>query len=240
MLLHALAAALLALDSPPASPSTQPSTVVPEERMRERHDLYARNKAEQLAKGPVELVLLGDSITDAWDDDGKAVLQERFGKYNPLNLGIGGDRTENVIWRLRHGAVDGLKPKALVLMLGTNNLRGDGTRPAGEIVMGMAEIVRELRTRLPETKILLLAVFPRGRAKEDSWRVQLPSLNYELKKLAEANGPAVTWLDINAAFLDAEGKLPEAVMPDALHPNAEGYRLWADAMGPTVEKLMGE
>jgi lysophospholipase L1-like esterase len=148
-------------------PKSSPKDPKVEKNFIKRHEGFLKDKEEALKNGPVQLVFLGDSITDGWRKTDKEkgdspqfkLFKERWGtKYNALNLGIGGDRTEHVLWRLDQGEVDGLKPKALMLMIGTNNL-GNNQSPE-DTILGVTAIVKELREKLPETKILLLAVFP--------------------------------------------------------------------------------
>jgi len=192
---------------------------------------------ERVAQGGFDLVMIGDSITHGWEKEGAPVWKEYYESRKALNLGFGGDRTENVLWRLEHGEVEGLKPKLAVLMIGTNNT-GHRQDPAEETLQGVRAILGELRSRLPETKVLLLAVFPRGAGPEDPLR----QLNGEVNRLLPplADDETVFFLDINEVFLDEDGVLPESLMPDLLHPNEEGYRLWAKAMEPSIVRLMGE
>ncbi len=190
-------------------------------------------------KDEVKLLLLGDSITDGWRGQGKAVWEKYFEPRHALNLGIGGDRTQHVLWRLQNGEVDGLKPKVTVLLIGINNTpnEADGkTRnTAREIAEGITAVVKEIQTRLPKTKVLLLAVFP-YKQKGDPMRDKVAEINSGISKLAKKK--RVTFLNINQKFLEADGTLPLDVMPDLLHPNEKGYQIWADAMEPTLKKLM--
>ena len=201
-------------------------------RHQEKLAEIARRKA---AHEPTDLVLIGDSITHNWEKDGKAVLAERLDKYHPLDLGYGGDRTENVLWRLQHGEVDGIAPKVATLMIGTNNT-GHRMEDPALIFKGIARDIQELRRRLPNTKILLLAIFPRGETAEDGQRRNNEAVNAMLPKLAD--NKHVFFLNINQAFLQPDGKLSKDIMPDLLHPNEKGYRIWADAMQPELDKLM--
>lgn len=185
----------------------------------------------------VDLLMIGDSITHGWESGGKSVWQERFEKRNAFNIGFSGDRTEQVIWRLQNGEVDGISPKLAVIMIGTNNV-GHRQDPPAETAAGIKTIVGELRKRLPKTKLLLLAIFPRGANKDDRLRKLNDGANEIIKSYADDEN--VFFLDINSVFLEDDGVLPKSVMPDLLHPNARGYQMWADAMEPTIRKLMGE
>lgn len=202
---------------------------------------------DQVAKGDVDLLMIGDSITHGFDKSGAAVWEEYYAPRKAVNLGFGGDRTEHVLWRLEHGEVDGISPKLAVLMIGTNNSNGD-EYTAEQMADGIKAIVCQLRTRLPETKVLILAIFPRGDRDQRKDKEHGASFNPQWAKNNEASRLAslaadnkmIYYLDINSVFLDADGMLTREVMPDLLHPREKGYRLWAEAAEPTVAKLMGE
>jgi lysophospholipase L1-like esterase len=210
-------------------------------RFRKMHESFlARGK-----DGPIGVLFLGDSITQGW---GKAphIWQHYYGKWQPANFGIGGDQTQHVIWRIENGELDRINPKVVVLMLGTNNT---GANTADEIAAADKKIVRMIRSKLPNTKVLVLAVFPRGPRKNAQGIVTeqvmadaakkmeiINEVNAQLAKLDD--GKYVRFLDINARFLGDDGKIPSIIMPDQLHPTAAGYQLWAEAMQPTLEKMM--
>lgn len=188
---------------------------------------------EEAKKGGYDLLFIGDSITDGWRGQ-KAIWESAFGKYKPFNIGIGGDRTQHVLWRLQNGNIEGIKPKVAVLMIGTNNSNGkDNT--AEEIGAGITAIVDHLRTKLPETKILILAIFPRGE-KPNPQREK----NAEASKIAAklADDKHVFFLDIGPKFLEEDGTLSKEIMPDRLHLSSKGYQIWADAITPKLEELM--
>ena len=190
-------------------------------------------------KGNVDLLFLGDSITDGWRGRGSNVWNRFYAPRRAANFGIGGDRTEHVLWRLNQGELEGLKPKVVVLMIGTNNTgkEKDG-RPRNsipEIIEGVTAVVSEIRTRLPDSKILLLGIFPRGNI-DDPQRGQVAVINTALAKLDD--GRKVKYLDIGPEFLEADGTLPRSIMPDLLHPNEQGYQIWAAAMNPSLDALM--
>ena len=182
-----------------------------------------------------QLVFIGDSITEGWEKDGAPVWDQYYRRHDAIALGFGGDRTENVLWRLLHGEVDGIAPKVAVLMFGTNNT-GHRQDPAALTAQGIKRNIDELRRRLPDTRILLLAIFPRGEDPGDPLRRLNAEINALLPGLAD--GRHVFFLDINQAFLDQDGRLPKDVMPDLLHPNGKGYAIWARAMQPELERLM--
>lgn len=182
-----------------------------------------------------DVVFIGDSITNNWENGGKAVWAERYAGLHALNLGFSGDRTENVLWRLRHGEVDGIAPKVAVLLIGTNN--GGARQDAPEATVdGIRATLDQLRRRLPRTRILLLALFPRGATPDDPQRRLNGRVNALLPGLAD--GRHVVFLDIGPAFLAPDGTLSPDLMPDLLHPNERGYRIWADAMGPRLDALL--
>ena len=196
---------------------------------------------EKLAKkekmGKVDLVFLGDSITHAFDSKGKEVWKQYYEKRNALNIGFSGDRTEHVLWRLNNGAVDGIQPKLVVMMIGTNNT-GHRMDKAENTALGIKTILETLGKKLPNTKVLMLAVFPRGAKADDAKRVR----NVEINKIIEtyADNKKVFWQNINGKFLDKDGVLQKSVMKDLLHPNKDQYKVWADAIEPKVKELMGE
>jgi lysophospholipase L1-like esterase len=200
-----------------------------------RHEGFLKDKEMLLAKGPIQFLLVGDSITDGWrGGKGKEVFESAFGQYNPYNIGIGGDRTQHVLWRLENGEVDGIKPKVAMLMIGTNNT---GSSSAEDIAAGVTKCVQLLRTKLPDTKVLLLGVFPRAEKPENPARAKIKSINEIIQKLDDG-GKTVKYLDITDKFLDKDGTLPKDIMPDFLHPNAKGYQIWADAVKPTLDEMM--
>ncbi len=188
-------------------------------------------------EGKAQLVFLGDSITAGWGGK-KEIWDKAFGAYQPANFGIGGDRTQHVLWRIQNGELDGIKPKACVLMIGTNNV---GTDPAEGIAKGVTAIVETIRTKQPQAKILLLAVFPRGEfpstpAKVNTGRDKLKQVNEIIAKLDD--GKNIHYLDIGSKFLQPDGSISKDIMPDFLHLSAPGYQIWADAITPKLAELM--
>jgi lysophospholipase L1-like esterase len=187
---------------------------------------------ERAKKGNVDLLFLGDSITQGWNGGGRSVWERFYGPRNAANFGIGGDRTQHVLWRLENGEIDGIHPKVAVLMIGTNNV--DSNAPE-EIAKGVIAIVKKLREKLPETKILLLAVFPRDESPSDR-RDRLKAVNTEIAKLDD--GSMVRYLDIGSSFLNPDGTISKQIMPDSLHLSSKGYRIWADSMEPTLWSML--
>lgn len=200
-----------------------------------------REKVEAAKQGGYELVFVGDSITHFWEregDWGMPVWERYYGHRKALNLGFGGDRTEWVNWRLQNGEVAGLDPKLVVLMIGTNNTHVGQDAPE-QTFAGIQSNLRTIQHQLPNAKILLLSIFPRGEGPEDPLRQRNEQVNAMLPALAAAD-PMVVHLDINEAFLDEAGRLPRELMPDLLHPNTEGYKVWAAAMEPTLSALLND
>lgn len=184
-------------------------------------------------EGTAQLVFLGDSITAGWNGK-KEIWDKAFGAYKPANFGIGGDRTQHVLWRITHGELDGIKPKAVVLMIGTNN---SGSDPAEGIAKGVTAIVETIRAKQPQAKILLLAVFPRGeKPSPNPGREKLAKVNEIIAKLHD--GQNIHFLDIGAKFLQPDGSISKEIMPDFLHLSAAGYQIWADAISPKLAELM--
>ena len=198
---------------------------------------HKQKLADLKKQGRVDLLMIGDSITHGWEGRGKKTWNEYYAKRHAFNIGFSGDRTEHVIWRLQDGAVEGIAPKLAVVMIGTNNT-GHRQDPPKETAAGIKMILGELKKRLPETKVLLLAIFPRSAKKDDRLRKTNDGINKIIAGYADDK--RVFYLDINASFLEDDGTLTKAVMPDLLHPHEAGYATWAKAMEPTVAKLMGE
>lgn len=190
---------------------------------------------ERAKAGPVDLLFLGDSITQGWSGNGKQVWERHYAPRKAANFGIGGDRTQHVLWRITHGELEGIKPKVAVLMIGTNNLGSD--TPEG-IADGVTVIVKTLREKLPETKLLLLAVFPRDPEPSTDRRRRIKTINDRISKLDD--GKMVVYKDIGQEFTEADGSLSKEIMYDFLHLTPKGYRIWADALEPTLWKLMDE
>jgi hypothetical protein len=227
----------------PADGPRPPSTVVPVTQNRDwRTYDWARRHAACVAllrERQPEIVLIGDSITHFWGGDpadgrrtGVAVWDRFFAGRRVVNLGYGWDRTENVLWRLTHGEFTGIQPKVAIVMIGTNNIN---LNTPDEIAAGVEAITAEILRRSPSTRILLLGLFPRG-AKPDATRAKVAAVN---ERLAHLDGsPGITYLDLGSRFLAGDGSISKEIMYDFLHPSAAGYALWAEAMGPTLERLL--
>jgi lysophospholipase L1-like esterase len=222
------------------------TAVVPNQRKdKGATDRHAKFVA-RAKQGNVDVLFLGDSITQGWEGGAaKDVWQKNFGSLNPANFGIGGDKTQDVLWRLTEGKeLDGISPKVCVLMIGTNNT---GANSAEEISAGVEAVVKELQKQRPEMKILLLGVFPRSgkgakqlmdatKVQKGEFNTKIPDINKTISKLDD--GKKVKYLDIGGKFLDADGALTKTIMPDFLHLSGQGYALWADAIKSTLEGML--
>jgi lysophospholipase L1-like esterase len=217
----------------PVTPATEP---------RPRDDARHQSFLEIARKGNIDLLFVGDSITDFWTSGGRggtpargqSVWNETFGKLKPANFGISGDTTQGVLWRMQNGELEGFKAKLIVLMLGTNNINRN---PNDEIAEGDRLIVEEFRKRQPQAKVLVLGIFPRTADPASPYRASIKEINAKLAKLAD--NKQVFYMDIGEKFLTPDGTLTTEIMADGLHPTTKGYQIWADATLPRVKELMG-
>lgn len=243
-----LLSAAQAQTAAPAAPPAAPAVVMPPQAPDVPAEKYGKDgkinpgfiasheKFVSIAKeGKAQVVFLGDSITAGWAGNGKDVWAKAFNGYTPANFGIGGDRTQHVLWRIQNGELDGgIKPKAVVLMIGTNNVGSDS---AEGIAKGVTAIVKTIREKQPQAKILLLAVFPRGeKASPNPGRDKLKQVNEIIAKLDDSQN--VFFLDIGGKFLQPDGSLTKEIMPDFLHLSPAGYQIWADAIDAKLAELM--
>jgi lysophospholipase L1-like esterase len=198
---------------------------------------HTQKLADMKKQGRVDLLMIGDSITHGWEGHGKSTWQQYYTHRHAFNIGFSGDRTENVVWRIQNGAVENIAPKLAVIMIGTNNT-GHRLDDPKHTAAGITLIVTELKKRLPKTKVLLLAIFPRSKDTKDKMRQINDATNKIVSSFADNKN--VFYLDINTTFLDKDGILTREIMPDLLHPRAKGYAMWAKAMEPTIAKLLGD
>jgi len=231
-----------AWSAPPGGPRP-PSTLVPVTQNRDWrvYDWTTRHReasALMRSRRP-DIVMLGDSITHFWGGEpvggrrtGAAEWDRFFAGKSVVNLGYGWDRTENVLWRLEHGEFEGVTPKVVVLMIGTNNIT---LNTPEEIAAGVEAICATIHQRSPRTQILLLAIFPRGQ-KPDAIRAKVDDVNHRLAGLDERDD--VTFLDVGPKFLEPDGSISPDVMYDYLHPTAKGYEIWTAAMASTLDRLL--
>jgi lysophospholipase L1-like esterase len=220
--------------APTPTPSPWPGTVPDFRRgaWMDRHESFVA----EARKGGIDLLFVGDSITDSWRGTGRAVWNERFAPLKAANFGLSGDRTQHLLWRLQNGELAGLQPRAVVVLIGTNNIGQKDPETPASAIAGIGAVVAELRQRLPRARILLLGIFPRGEKPDDPLRGQIKEINAAAARLAD--GRAVTFLDVAGAFLDQGGTISREIMPDHLHLSAKGYERWANAIREPVARLL--
>jgi beta-glucosidase len=206
----------------------------PDQGWQDRHKSINQKVAEAGEKAQV--IFIGDSITQGWEGAGKEVWARYYVRRNAVNLGIGGDRTQHVLWRLENGNLTGLKPKAAVVMIGTNNSNGEDNT-VEQIADGVTAIVRNLRAKLPEMKVLLVAIFPRGE-NPNPQRGKILQVNQILQKLAD--GRNIVWVDFGHTYVTGEGLIPRDLMPDYLHLSPRAYGMWAEAIEDLLSGIVGD
>ena len=213
----------------PDGPSRPTLRTTRQDRFLALHESFLKRGKE----GPIDIVFLGDSITERWTS-APQVWNRYLGKWKAANFGIGGDRTQHVLWRVENGELDGIKPRVLVLMIGTNNANSDAP---DSIARAVTRIVHKVREKLPDTKILLLGIFPRAPRPKDMGKPmeRIREVNPQLARLDD--GKMIRYLDIGDRFL-VDGQVPKDVMPDGVHLSERGYEIWAKAMQPLLEEVM--
>ena len=222
--------------------TSENSACLPKSKLEDDfYDWNARHEAVLAARAAVkpDIVMLGDSITHLWGgepreprgDRGADAWRALFTGKEVLNLGFGWDRTQNVLWRIDHGELDGIAPRLIVVNIGTNNLAGTKNARANtpaEIAEGIQAVVRRAKARCPSAKIVLMGVFPRGQKPDDPFRAKVAAINALLPEVAKATG--ATFLDITTRLLQPDGTISREVMGDYLHPAAKGYSIWGETL----------
>jgi lysophospholipase L1-like esterase len=188
------------------------------------------------APGDYDIEFIGDSITEGWESGGKNVWSDFYGHRKVINFGVGGDRTQHVLWRFEQGQLDGIKAKVAVVMIGTNKSNNKDNTEA-EILEGVTAVVQQIRTRQPDAKIILLGIFPRGETFGPQ-RGKILQVNEALAKLDD--GKDIFYMDFGPQLIENDGSISKSIMPDYLHPNAAGYLIWANATEPKLKQLLGE
>jgi lysophospholipase L1-like esterase len=216
---------------PKPAPRTAESAITPATRNEGRRKGFL----EAGKKPGIQLVFLGDSISDAWPRAGKEAWNEHYAPLNAVSFGVSGERTEDTLGHIEGGVLDGLNPKVVVIMIGTNNIGHFAEEKPEWAAAGVKKIIEQVHAKLPQTKVLLLGVFPRDK-KGSPKRNAVEGINAIISKYGD--GTKVTYLDLSSKFLDAQGEIPKDIMPDGLHPNAGGYKIWAEAMKPTLDGLL--
>jgi lysophospholipase L1-like esterase len=183
-----------------------------------------------------EVVFVGDSITQGWEAAGKDIWDRYYAPRHALNLGVGSDHTQHVLWRLDHGNIEGLNPRVVVVLIGVNNIP-DENNSVGDVLAGVKAVVQKLRDKLPQSKVLLLGIFP---LREDfnSQRGRALQVNQALHQ--SADNQSIYFLDFGHRFIEPNGKISREIMRDFLHPTAAGYQIWAEEMEPRLAELLGE
>ncbi|MSU69873.1 MAG: GDSL family lipase [Opitutaceae bacterium] len=208
-----------------------------------RNRFIELNQRVKESQGKAEVIFIGDSITMRWEESvwtgvatGKEVWAKYYAHRHALNLGIGGDGIQNVLWRLDHGNLDGLSPKVAVVLIGVNNIPSDDNTPR-MVLEGVTAVVQKLREKLPETKIILLGIFP-FREDFNLQRAKAMQVNQALHKLDD--GQWIHFLDFGHLFIQPDGRISKDMMPDFLHLSPAGYHIWAEAMEPKLAALLGD
>jgi lysophospholipase L1-like esterase len=224
--------------TPPAATASRTNTAIvpvqrPDPRAQQRTDVVLQRAKD--APGECDIVFIGDSITQGWEGAGpKKVWEKYYGQRKALNFGVGGDRTQHVLWRFEHGQLDGLKPKVAVLMIGTNNSNKDDNTES-DILQGVTAIVEQIRSRLPQTKIVVLGIFPRG-ANFSAQRGKILQVNQALAKLAD--GQMIHYVDFGSQLIERDGSISKSIMGDYLHLTEAGYEIWGAALEPKLKELL--
>jgi lysophospholipase L1-like esterase len=222
------------------------SALIPVPKLEnDSYDWYARHADALRVKDGLnpDVVLIGDSITHFWGGEPKAAQangprswQSTFGQYRTLNLGFGWDRTQNVLWRLDHGELDGVHPRVVVLHIGTNNTsetQNARQNTPAEIADGIRAIVRRIRAKTPRARIVLMAVFPREQRPDHPRRQRIVEINRLLAEVGQA--PDITFLDLGPKLLQPDGTISREIMADFCHPTEKGYQIWGEALAPLLD-----
>jgi len=227
-ILISLCAAVLAAEPSPTVATNINSAAIPTLRDDRHEDM--QQKLDRFAGKHYDIVFDGDSIMNRWETTGKETWNQRY-MGRAADFGIEGDHVEHVLWRLQKGQVDGMDPKVIVLMIGTNN---SGRNSAAEIAEGIKLLVAEYEKRCPHAHVILMGIFPRGEKPEDGGRRKVAAVNAIIQSLAD--DARVTYIDISAKMIEPDGTISRDMMPDFVHPTAKGYQIWADAIQPTIDR----
>jgi len=228
------------MPSPLSAPSGVNSAAYPFPRLDWVERVNSNNTNAARVADKIQLVFDGDSITDWWKkpstgtkESGLQIWNERYDKFGAFDFGIAGDKTQNLLWRLSQGQMNGIHPKLILLMIGTNNLAGNTNE---EIAEGIKAIIAEYCCLCPDTVILLQGIFPRNTESANPLRARIKEINKIIAGYAD--GKKILFLDFGEKFLQPDGTLSAEIMPDFLHPNGNGYRIWADAIQPFIDKYL--
>jgi beta-glucosidase len=219
----------------PAPDDNQCTKPIPRDGEAHKRFLELNERVKE-SGSQAEVIFVGDSITQGWEGNGKEVWAKYYAPRHAINLGIGSDHTQHVLWRLDNGNLEGLKPKVAVVLIGVNNIP-DTNNSTRQVLEGVTAVVNKIREKLPETKVLLLGIFP-FREDFNLQRAKALQVNQALHKLD--NGKSIFFLDIGHLFIEPDGRISKEMMRDFLHPSATGYRIWAEAMEPKLAELIGD
>jgi lysophospholipase L1-like esterase len=212
------------------SPRTAEGAITPLPKDLVRHEQFL----ERGKLGEIDLLFLGDSITDRWPRVGEQSWL-KLASYKPANFGVEGECTEHLLWRIEHGELEGISPKVVVVLIGTNNVFYFADEKPEWTARGVEKIIAEIRKRLPASKVLLFGILPRDE-KESRLRRTITDINGKLQHLDD--GVQVRFVDIGAQFLDANGNIPADIMPDKVHPSAKGYAIWQRSLETMLPELL--
>lgn len=196
-------------------------------------------------KGPIDILLVGDSITQQWgsiinDRPLNAAWQKNFAKYKTLNIGLSADKTENVLWRIDHGGIDGIQPRLVVLLVGTNNTFGVPETGSESVAKGIELCTKNIRKKLPQAEVLVVKVFPANSPESDEYKF-IKQINKSLDRLKLSRDPKVHVLDLWNQMVDRDGRIKKELFIDTTHlSQSSGYGMYADRLKPIVEKLLGK
>jgi len=230
------------------------SAIVPRPKLEEdNYDWWDRHREVLHIKDSInpEIVLIGNSITHFWgglpalktkdgkprNPNGPKAWASVFGPYRVLNLGFGWDRTQNVLWRLDHGELEGLHPRSVIVNIGTNNTSQTTNarmNSANEIVEGIRAICLRVRSKVPGTKIILMAVLPREQMPDNPRRILINEINHQLEQFAKKE--RITFVDVSSKMLSPDGTLSREIAGDFCHPTEKGYQIWADGIRSLIEE----
>lgn len=205
-----------------------------EQSWKDRQALLNQRVAQLGHESP--LIFVGDSITQRWEAEGKDVWLRYYAQRNAVNLGISGDATQHVLWRLDNGNLQGIEPKVAVVLIGTNNVTAEAGR-VPQVAAGVAAIVDKLRQRLPHTRVVLVGILPREE-NPGPLRGNVLQVNQMIRSLADDQN--VFWLDFGYRFVSANGTISSQLMRDYLHLTPKGYQIWAEALEQRLCTLLGD
>ena len=201
---------------------------------------HHENRKKWVTEQDVDLLMIGDSILFEYSRSAKDVWDKYYGSSKAVNISSSGDQTQHMLWHFQDGGLDGMKdrnPKVVVVLLGTNN-RGKPENAGQDTAAGILAVLKEIHHRLPKSKIVLMALLPRGWTPDDQGRIRNHQVNQIIRTYAD--NKTVYWLDIGDVFLDNDGNLSRDLIKDALHPSHTGYGTLAEVMEPLIKKLLDE